>query len=127
MQRICDFIDFAVGTDIESVQRFEKYTQSRVLAEKLGIFSVAELDYCFASVKCAQHLAVRFCAKEAVYKAFSSLGVENIPKFCEIEILNSASGAPYVNFLNKDFEKFSSRLSLSHSNDCAVAFVVVYC
>ena len=125
MQHICNFSDFAVGTDIETISRFEKYANSRELALKLGVFSSAELDYCFSSAKCAQHLAARFCAKEAIYKAFSVLGVENIPNFKEIEILNLPSGAPFVNFLNKDFEKFTCRLSLSHSKDNAVAFVVI--
>lgn len=126
MQHICNFSNFAIGTDIEAISRFEKYACSRELSEKMGLFSSAELDYCFGSINCAQRLTARFCAKEAVYKALSSLGIKNIPNFKEIEILNLPTGAPFVNFLNKDFEKFICRLSLSHSKDSAVAFVIIY-
>ena len=118
--------DIAVGTDIENVSRFEKYVKNRELASKLGVFTENELDYCFSKGVPAMHIAARFCAKEAVYKALSQMNCKNIPKFCEIEVAHNKKGVPFINFLNGCPKGIECKISLSHCKDKAIAFVTVF-
>jgi len=67
------------------------------------------------------HYAVRFAAKEAVYKA---LPCQEEVGWKDLEILNDDQGRPYVLCHRKDF---SGRIfiSLSHSRDYAVASAII--
>ena len=125
MNNFYDFNNFAIGTDIESIARFEKYAVDKSLAKKLKVFTDKELDYCFRAHQPAPHLAARFCAKEAVYKAFCALNNVDIPSFNEIEILNDKKGVPHVNITVDTFKNFNCKITLSHNKDNAVAFVVL--
>src|SRR3712207_9248083 len=61
-----------IGLDLLEIERMERALARRPrLAERL--FSEAERAYAAARARPAQHLAARFCAKEAVAKA---LGLE---------------------------------------------------
>ncbi len=115
--------DFSVGVDIESVERFEKYSNDKNCPFIKRIFSEKEIDYCFKSKNTSSHLAARFCAKEAVYKALSALG-KNI-FYSEIEILNCENGIPKINILRPGFENYIFKISLSHGNGNAIASVIV--
>lgn len=115
--------NFSVGVDIEEISRFDKYVLDKNKACLLKIFTLNELNYSFKDKQFAAHLAVRFCAKEAVYKSLSVNGKVNI-KFSEIEILNKKNGVPFVNILNENFSHYSFNLSLSHSKNNAIAYVV---
>jgi holo-[acyl-carrier protein] synthase len=56
------------GIDLLEIERLERALERRPrLADRL--FTPAELDYARARARPAQHLAARFCAKEAVAKA----------------------------------------------------------
>src|SRR2546423_14364898 len=56
------------GIDLLEIDRLERALERRPrLAERL--FTAAELDYARARARPGQHLAARFCAKEAVAKA----------------------------------------------------------
>lgn len=58
----------AVGLDLLEIDRLERALERRPrLAERL--FTDGERAYAAARVRPAQHLAARFCAKEAVAKA----------------------------------------------------------
>ncbi|HSO99313.1 MAG TPA: holo-ACP synthase [Solirubrobacteraceae bacterium] len=57
-----------VGVDLLEIDRLERALQRHPrLAERL--FTPAEREYAAARARPAQHLAARFCAKEAVAKA----------------------------------------------------------
>ncbi len=59
-----------VGIDLLDVGRFERALERRPrLAERL--FTEAEREYAAERGRPAQHLAARFCAKEAVAKALA--------------------------------------------------------
>ena len=115
--------DFSVGVDIESIERFDKYSNDKNSPFIKRIFSEKEIDYCFNSKNISSHLAARFCAKEAVYKALSAFG-ENI-SYSEIEIFNSENSIPKVNILKSGFENYIFKISLSHGNGNAIASVIV--
>ncbi len=111
---------FAIGTDIESIERFENKTQDDKFLKK--IFTQKEIDYCLSKSKPAQHLCARFCAKEAITKALYSLNITGLG-YSEIEILNTPSGIPYAKI--EKHPDLNIKISLSHENDKAIAFAII--
>ncbi|MBN2101786.1 MAG: holo-ACP synthase [Candidatus Aenigmarchaeota archaeon] len=104
-----------IGVDIEEISRFEKNLKNKKFLDK--IFTKQELEYCFSKGRPAQHLAARFCAKEAVIKA--------IPRkinYKDVEIKNNGI-VPEVKVKSND--KFKILVSLTHSNSSAMAFVLL--
>ena len=90
------------GIDIIEISRIKDSVDKfgNQILDKL--FTKNEINYCenFKSNR-YEHYAVRFAAKEAIYKAFS--------KICDltwkdVEILNQKSGRPYVEFVYENFE-----------------------
>lgn len=73
-----------IGIDVELVGRFGEHTER-------GIFSPSELEHCAAAADRAECLAGRWCAKEAVVKALSSLVTIGLR---DVQITSSASGRP---------------------------------
>ncbi|WP_440951210.1 holo-ACP synthase [Methanosphaerula subterraneus] len=119
-----EFLNFGIGVDIENIDRFNAHISP--VNEKLlnKIYTKAELDYCHATQNPASHLAVRFAAKEATIKALNTLGRHNID-FRYIEILHDINGVPRVNLKIDNSDRYLSKVSLSHSEDTAIAFVVI--
>lgn len=105
-----------IGTDIEEVRRFENL-DIKVLRR---LFTKAELDYCLKSKNKAQHLAVRFAAKEAVFKAlpFEEIALK------KIEIIRKQGAKPQIVVHDDRAKDLIFKLSLSHTKNNAVAFVV---
>jgi holo-[acyl-carrier protein] synthase len=110
---------FSVGTDIVEVSRIRTLARDKRFLEK--IFTADEIAYCRAKKNSAQHFAVRFAAKEAVWKALSGLNFKGIGHR-EIGVQRTALGQPRV-FLSGRLKKFEKRiaLSLSHTDKYAVA------
>lgn len=114
--------NLGVGTDIEDIGRFRNLDRNKNSNFLDKIFTKKELDYSFSKAKPYQHLAARYAGKEAVVKALGSLGRKNI-NYKGIEILNDDNGIPKVN-LNYN-SSLKVHISLSHSNDRALAFAVI--
>ncbi|MDO8425865.1 MAG: holo-ACP synthase [bacterium] len=113
-----------VGTDIESVDRFralDRVTHQRFFER---VYTNAEIAYCFAKIDPAPHLAARWCAKEAVVKALSSIGIERIA-YCDIAVTSGSDGVPRVHVSDID-PSVRVHVSLSHSRDNATAFAIAY-
>ena len=105
------------GVDIVDLQRFNRVFADLDLKKKF--FSDGEL------LLGDQSLAARFAAKEAFYKALDN---QDIFKWSDIEILRNLDGSPQIilhNNLNVYCEDKRVHLSLSHSPDYAVAFVII--
>lgn len=117
-----EFKNLGVGTDIEDIGRFRKLDNDKNSNFLDKIFTKKELDYSFSKAKPYMHLAARYAGKEAVVKALSSMGKQNID-YKAIEILNDGNGSPKVNLNHKGTLKVY--ISLSHSNDSALAFAVI--
>ena len=112
------------GVDIENVSRLDKYVDNKALAVKLGVFTDNEIEYCFKKGVPSMHLAARFCAKEAIFKALSGFGEKGI-EFNKLEIYHE-DDVPCVRFLNSLREKYKVKLSLSHDKTKASAYVMIY-
>ena len=75
-----------VGIDLLEIERMERALERRPrLAERL--FTEGERAYAASRARPGQHLAARFCAKEAVTKA---LGLD-APRFQEVEVVGGGS------------------------------------
>ena len=118
-----------VGIDIIEIDRIKDSV------EKFGehflnkIYTESELKYCLNKNSKYQHLAARFAAKEAVYKALTT-GWHEIATWQDIEIFNEPNGMPRVKFKGK-LESFLSdnknlKISISHSRDYVTCFAIVY-
>lgn len=104
-----------LGVDLVEIGRIKSLAQ-RNPKFLLRVFSRAEIDYCKAKKNPWPHFAVRFAAKEAVYKA---LGKAEVP-LTAISVHRGADGRPTVHIHGRRVPGL--KLSLSHGRDHAVAF-----
>lgn len=113
----------SIGIDLLEIERLERALARRpALAERL--FTPAEREYAASRARPGQHLAARFCAKEAVAKA---LGLEAL-SWREIEVV-SAGGPPEVRLHGAAARRAASlgvvvRVSLTHTRTDAGAVAV---
>jgi holo-[acyl-carrier protein] synthase len=109
-----------IGVDIIEVDRIQK------LAEKSPrflnrVFTEEEIQYCSGKKNKYQHLAARFAAKEAFFKA---LGKKI--NWTDVGIVNLPSGKPELVFKSPGqffFER--ANVSVSHLQEYAIAYVVL--
>jgi holo-[acyl-carrier protein] synthase len=112
-----------IGIDLLEIERLERALERRPkLAERL--FTDSERAYAAARARPGQHLAARFCAKEAVAKA---LGLEAW-SFRDVEVLRG-DGAPQVRLHGAVAERAKAlgvevRISLTHTRSEAAAVAV---
>jgi len=113
-----------VGIDLMEIDRMERALERRPrLAERL--FTAAELAYAAERGRPAQHLAARFCAKEAVAKALGLSGWD--PR--DVEVVPT-DGAPEVRLTGKPARRAAElgvaevKISLTHSRGVAGAVAV---
>ncbi len=113
----------SIGTDIVDVKRIERLIRGKRFVQK--IFSREEILYCKPKKNSAQHFAVRFAAKEAVWKALGSILNGKGIAHREICVERAESGKPLVKLSHrlKNYEKKIS-LSLSHTKDFAIAVAI---
>jgi holo-[acyl-carrier protein] synthase len=115
--------EFSVGIDLLEIERLERALDRRPrLADRL--FTDGERDYAASRARPGQHLAARFCAKEAVAKA---LGLEAW-SFRDIEV-TSAGGPPRVALHGAAEQRaaelgVSVQISLTHTRSEAGAVAI---
>ena len=122
------YTDFmkAIGVDIVKNKRIAALIQKHGERFLNRVFTPQELSYCRGRVP---SLAARWAAKEAMSKAFGT-GIGDVA-FKEIEVLVNPRGKPDIALRGKA-KKLAQEmgfshilLSLSHTDDSAIAFVVV--
>jgi holo-[acyl-carrier protein] synthase len=118
-----------VGVDTVAIARIRR------LAERNGerflqrVFTAAEVAYCRTRHRPDESLAARFAAKEAVMKCLGT-GWTNGVTFRDIEVTRDDAGAVGVRLSGEARDAAARRgiqrlhLSLSHTADDAIAFVV---
>ena len=110
-----------VGIDLLEIERLERALARRPrLAQRL--FTDAELAYAKARARPGQHLAARFCAKEAVAKALGLTGWA----FRDVEVM-ATDGPPSVRLTGLPAERAAGRdvsVSLTHTRTTAGAVAV---
>lgn len=121
-----------VGTDLVWIPSFQKKS-ARDPDFLETLFTGRELDYCRSTHQSFrfESLAGRFAAKEAVLKALQ-VGLYDLDgvSFKDIEVVSASSGAPGLELSGSILKRSQElnlvhwSLSLSHSNEYAVAYVI---
>src|SRR5690242_12615461 len=85
-----------LGVDIEEVKRFKSLVRNRRFLSR--VFTPQEILYCSRKRHQPQHFAVRFAAKEAVWKALSDTLSKNgwTLSHRDIGVRNDEDGRPTV-------------------------------
>jgi holo-[acyl-carrier protein] synthase len=110
----------SVGLDLLEIERLERALERRPrLAERL--FTDGERAYAASRARPAQHLAARFCAKEAVAKALR-LGAWS-PR--DVEVVMGEDGAPEIVLHGTLAGRGPVAISLTHERGMAAAVAVV--
>jgi holo-[acyl-carrier protein] synthase len=110
-----------IGLDLLEIDRLERALERRPrLARRL--FTDGELAYAQSRARPAQHLAARFCAKEAVAKA---LGMKAW-NWHDVEVVSGEGRAPSVQLHGEVAERaaqlgVSVQISLTHTRTDAGA------
>jgi holo-[acyl-carrier protein] synthase len=118
----------AVGVDLIEVGRVARAVERHGARFLERVFTDAELAYCGRHVA---KLAARFAAKEAVAKALGT-GIGAVA-WREIEVVRDVAGRPGLALHGKAARLTRERglgrplLSLSHTREHAIAFVVWEC
>lgn len=110
-----------IGIDIVEVERIKNIIRKKTDFLK-RVFTDKEIKYCIGRKNKYEHLAVRFAAKEAVWKA---AGLKGVP-LKEISIVKAPGGKPGIFCSNPKMNGISVFISLSHSKHyaCAVAMAI---
>jgi holo-[acyl-carrier protein] synthase len=118
--------DIFIGTDIASVERIDSILSSSKRDNfTKRVYTESEMEYCTNKPNPAIHFAGRFAAKEAIIKALLSSGSDSIP-MQKIEILANENGEPIVHF-NATIIKFTNcKVSISHTDEFAIAFAMIF-
>ena len=116
----------AIGIDIVEIKRLEKVSRKWGKPFLKKVYTARELAYSQSKRYPAQHLAARFAAKEAIFKALGEVTTDFVG-WKNVEILNDAYGKPVV-FWHGTAERIRKRkkikralISLSHTDNYAVA------
>ena len=113
-----------IGIDLLDIERLQRALERRPrLAERL--FTDAERAYAAERARPAQHLAARFCAKEAVAKALDLRAWS----FRDVEVI-STGGAPEVRLSGSaaaraDELGVAAQVSLTHTGATAGAAAIL--
>lgn len=117
------------GVDIIEISRIKDAINKKIgenFIEK--IYTKEEINYCESKKKNKyQHYAVRFAAKEAIFKAISKrLDNKYDIDWKQMEIVKDEDGRPGVKILHEISNEIDDiDISLSHCKEYAVANVVI--
>jgi len=94
------------------------------------VFDEEELEYSRTQGETHLHLAARFAAKEALFKAMGK-GLSDGMSWTDVKVRNDEAGKPHL-LLDKRAKEIAREmdvsrihLSLSHTDDCALAVVIL--
>lgn len=124
-------MEILTGTDIIEIYRIKESIENLGENFKNKIYTQKEIEYCESKKNMKyQHYAARFAAKEAIFKAISTLldNKYNI-SWKNAEILNNEYGKPIINFIDTNIvEKIESiDISISHCKEYAISNVIIVC
>ena len=117
-----------IGCDIIEIERIARAIKRESFIQR--VFTAKEAAYCQSrGQQAAASFAARFAAKEAVMKALGTGLREG--SLQEIAVANDALGKPLVQLsghfaaLSRQLGVKNIQISLSHSRDFAVAYVIM--
>lgn len=118
-----------IGIDIIEIHRIKESIDKYGESFLRKIYTQLEIDYSLSRKNKYQHLAARFAAKEAIYKALSS-DTDKVYSWQDIEIFNEVNGLPKVKFYGELKDYLSDgkeiKISMSHSDNYVTCVAIVY-
>jgi holo-[acyl-carrier protein] synthase len=117
-----------IGMDLVEIEKIALSISSEAYLRK--VFTEAEIKECRSVSNAAERFAGKFAAKEAFMKAVGR-GIRQGVWFTQIEVLNEASGAPYVRLygeMESSMEEMGVKhfhISVTHTRDIAGAVVIL--
>lgn len=108
------------GVDITEVRRLKQAVEKWGDEFLTRIFTDEEIRNSKKRSSLYQHLAGRFAAKEAIFKALG----DNKLGWKDLQILNDKHGRPYCVILNGRNKKINVQVSISHVKTYAVASAI---
>jgi holo-[acyl-carrier protein] synthase len=121
---------FGTGTDIVSIERFQRFIDTGNTAILERLFTVQERAVCSGRKNSAACYAARFAAKESFLKALGT-GLRDGICWLDMEVVSDDLGKPELLLSGEALKRYRQQglgrlfLSLSHDGGCAVAMVVV--
>ena len=121
-------LPFSVGVDIVKVERIRDVVRRRGDQFLQRYFTEREIAYANGKKDPFPHIAARFAAKEAAYKAFSAAGLGSLP-LSSFEVEMDDGGVPRLRLTGQALsgsalpELKERSVSLSHDGDYAIAVV----
>ena len=109
------------GVDITEVKRLRQAVEKWGKGFLSRIFTKEELESAKGRLSLYQHLAGRFAAKEAIFKA---LGDKTLT-WKDVQVFNDQDGKPYCKILNNKGKNIEVHVSISHVKNYAVANAIV--
>ena len=117
----------SIGVDLCEISRIGRIVEQHGERFLNKVFTSAEIAYCTGRYSSAASFAARFAAKEALLKALGT-GLRGEFYWKDIEVVNNNLGKPEFKLYGETAHALNGRrilLSLSHSSDHAIAFVVI--
>lgn len=119
-----------IGVDVIEIDRVRKAIQSGGDRFVERVYTRAEQEFCRARIDPAPHFAVRFAAKEALFKALGTGWAKGV-SWQDVEVQRDHPEKPRI-VLRGGAQKWSVasgvkkvHLSLSHSQHSAIALVIL--
>lgn len=118
------------GVDISEVPRIQDSITRFGERFLRRVYTDAEIRYCDSKVNRAERYAARFAAKEAAMKAIGT-GLSRGISWHDIEVTRLPSGRPTITFhrvaaqIAAQLGMKRAHLSLSHTKEHAIAFVIL--
>ncbi len=109
------------GVDITEVNRLRKAIEKWGKSFLDRVFTQKEMENSKTRGSLYLHLAGRFAAKEAVFKALGNMKLN----LKEVQILNDKNGRPYCEILNNLARNCEIHVSISHVKNYAVANAII--
>ena len=119
-----------VGVDVIEVDRVQEMYERQKARFLKRVYTQEEQDYCLSKSNPYPHLAVRFAAKEAVSKTFST-GIGKLFSWTSCSIFHGPRMQPLVRLdeqgkaLLKALGGSDVRITLSHTKTTAIAVAVL--
>ncbi len=118
------------GVDVVEIMRFRKVVERLKDRFTKRVFTPGEQQFCYGHRDPVPHFAVRFAAKEALFKALGTGWAKGVT-WLDVEVQRERLDAPIL-ILRGEARRLSEakgahkvHLSLSHSENSAIAMVIL--
>jgi len=119
-----------IGVDVVKVDRLSQSLERFGARMETRLFTPGELEYCRRHKEPMPHLAARFAAKEALFKAIGT-GLSGGVGWKQAEVLQPGGQQPKLLITGVALDRFrelgctASHLTLAHDGGLAIACVVI--